>query len=139
MPRFRGSLRSAGVGLLVVASIVFVPLAYGWHGAQSESNPAGQIGAGEVAVDESHLLTPSLVRAFVPTGSKSHRCLVTYGESTGGLDGSTVYCGARTLQGVDGVLITISLRDELSDLFLSMTVYQQYAKEYGTPVLYTAN
>jgi hypothetical protein len=43
------------------------------------------------------------------------------------------------LSTVDGLLITISLREELADLFLSLTVYQQFAKGYGAPVLYTGD
>jgi len=135
----REKARRWGVAFIVVLAVAVVPLAYGSHGAQSEDGPAGMIGAGFVRVNESHLLIPSLARAFVPTGSKSHRCLITYSESTGGADGSTVYCGARTVDGVDGLLITISLREELADLFLSLTVYQQFAKGYGAPVLYTGD
>lgn len=131
--------RGVAVALLVISVAVVVPLAYGNHGEQNESGPAGLIGAGFVRVNENHLLNPALVRAFVPTGSKSHRCLVTYSESTGGTAGSTLYCGARTVDGVDGLLITISLREELDDLFLSMTVFQQFAKGYGAPVLYEGN
>jgi len=131
-----GRVRRWGIAIIIVSAIAVVPLAYANHGVLSEDGPAAQIGAGFVRVNETHLLTPGLVRAFVPTGSKSHRCLITYSESTGGTDGSTLYCGARTVNGVDGLLITISLREELADLFLSLTIYQQFAKGYGSPVLY---
>ena len=129
------SVRRWGIGLIVVAAVAMAPLAY--SAASPEDNPAGQIGAGEVALDESMLSNPSLIRAFIPTGSKSHRCLVTYGETTAVGALSVPFCGARSVNGVDGVLVTIGLTQEVTDLFLSLTVYQQFAKGYGAPVLYT--
>ena len=128
--------RTLGVAAVVLATAVVAPFALAELG---ENHPAASIGAGFIQLNETHLLTPNLVRAFVPTKSASQRCLVTFAESSGGTDGSTVYCGARSVNGVEGVLITIILRDSLTDLGLSMTVYQQFAKEYGAPVVYTGD
>ena len=70
--------RRWGAALVVAAAIAIAPVAYGSHGS-STNRLTGQFG--EVALDENVLLTPDLIRAFVPTGSKSHRCLVTFAES----------------------------------------------------------
>ena len=122
------------LALIVVSAISAVPIAYGSHGS-GPNRLVGQVG--EVVLDEGVLATPDLIRAFVPTGSKSHRCLVTFGESTiADVLGPSPFCGARTVNGIDGVLITIHLTDEVSDLFLSLTVFQQFAKTFGAPVLY---
>lgn len=126
--------RRWGVAFVVAAAIAIAPVAYGSHGS-STNRLTGQLG--EVALDENVLLTPDLIRAFVPTGSKSHRCLVTFAESTiGDALGPAPFCGPRTVDGVDGVLITIHLEEEVADLYLSLTVFQQFSKDYGPPVLY---
>ena len=131
-----------GLALLVIAAAVVavaVPLASGNPDARTQTKPAANIGAGFVELDERVLATPSLVRAFIPTGSRSQKCLVTYGESASDVDGSTVYCGFRTFNRYAGVLVTISLARELEDLQLWLTVYQQGAKRYGYPMLYPGN
>jgi len=128
------AIRRWGIAFVVVSAIAVAPVAYGSHGSQP-NRLAGQIG--EVALDESVLATPDLIRAFVPTGSKSHRCLVTFAEATiGDALGPAPFCGPRTVGGVDGVLITIHLNDEAGDLYLSLTVFQQFSKSYGSPMLY---
>jgi hypothetical protein len=121
------------VALIVVAAIS-APVAYGAVATHSR-NPAGQIGY--VALDERFLLAPDLIRAFVPTGSVDHRCLVTFSESTiGDFIGPAPFCGARTVNGVKGVLITVWLEQPVDDMYLSLTVFQQFAKGYGQPRLY---
>ena len=131
------AIRRWGVAFVVVSAIGVVPVAYGSHGSDP-SRLAGRIG--EVPLDESVLRTPDLIRAFVPTGSTSHRCLVTFAESTiADALGPAPFCGPRTVGGVNGVLITIHLEEEVSDLYLSLTVYQQFAKTYGAPMLYTGS
>ena len=50
--------------------------------------------------------------------------------------GLAPFCGPRTVAGVDGVLITIHLEEEVADLYLSLTVFQQFSKGYGPPALY---
>jgi len=128
------AIRRWGIAFIVVSAIAVAPVAYGSHGSQP-NRLAGQIG--EVALDENVLATPDLIRAFVPTGSKSHRCLVTFAESTiADVLGPAPFCGPRTVGGVDGVLITIHLDDEVADLYLSLTVFQQFSKSYGSPMLY---
>ncbi len=127
--------RRWGVAFVVAAAIAIAPVAYGL--ARLEHQPPHGSAVGEVALDENVLLTPDLIRAFVPTGSKSHRCLVTFAESTiGDALGPAPFCGPRTVDGVNGVLITINLEEEVADLYLSLTVFQQFSKGYGPPVLY---
>jgi hypothetical protein len=120
--------------VLVVVSAIAAPVAYGSIATHSTS-PVGQIGS--VSLDERYLLTPDLIRAFVPTGSRDPRCLVTFSESTiGDYTGPAPYCGARTVNGVKGVLISVWLEQPVDDLYLSLTIFQQFAKGYGQPQLY---
>ena len=55
---------------LAVVSAITVPVAYG--SVAHTPNPVGRIGY--ISLNETELLTPDLVRAFVPTGSKDQRC-----------------------------------------------------------------
>jgi len=130
-------LRLCGIAGAVAAVAFLVPIAYG---AMNEDHPAGSIGSGYAELTEDHLLNPGLIRAFIPTQSVSRRCLVTLSESTFGQAGTTVFCGARQREGVDGLLITLLLPSEApEDLYVALTVYQQFAKGYGQPVLYTGD
>jgi hypothetical protein len=74
----------------------------------------------------------------VPTDSPSGTCLVTPNESpTAAFAGTTVYCGARNYQGVDGIVLTVFLPEPApSDLMIEMTVYQESAHRYGRPIFY---
>lgn len=120
--------------LVVLLAVTAGPVAYGAVASHS-TNPVGRIG--NVALDQRFLLTPDLIRAFVPTGSKDSRCLVTFSESTiADALGPAPFCGPRRLHGVDGVLITVHLDTEVDDLYLSLTLFQQFAKGYGEPELY---
>jgi hypothetical protein len=41
------------------------------------------------------------------------------------------------VNGVHGLLITIPLEEPTDRLYLALTVFQQFAKSYGQPILYT--
>jgi hypothetical protein len=118
---------------LAVVSAITVPVAYG--SVAHTPNPVGRMGY--VSLNESELLTPDLIRAFVPTGSKDQRCLVTFSETTIDSVGPAPFCGARTVNGVEGVLITVPLEEPVDHLYLALTLFQQFAKGYGQPALYT--
>ena len=82
------------------------------------------------------MLTPDLIRAFVPTGSRDQRGPVTFSETTiTDVVGPAPFCGARTVNGVPGLLITIDLEQPVDRLYLSLTVFQQFAKAFGQPEL----
>jgi hypothetical protein len=87
----------------------------------------------------------SVIRAFVPTGSKSVNCLATMNEigTSDPVTGITVFCGEREpfgFGGVPGMLVSVFFpQPPPSDLVLSLTLYQQGAAKYGPPVLCNAN
>jgi len=41
------------------------------------------------------------------------------------------------VNGIEGVLITIPLEEPADHLYLALTLFQQFAKSYGQPTLYT--
>jgi hypothetical protein len=80
----------------------------------------------------------ALVRAFIPTGSSTQKCLVTLNETTFVSLGAQVFCGVRTSPTYGtGVLITISYFNSPvpPDYGTSLTLWQQGAKYYGAPVM----
>jgi hypothetical protein len=85
-----------------------------------------------------------VIRAFVPTGSKSVNCLTTMNEilTEIPLTGIAIFCGERqpaAFGNVPGMLVSVFFPQQpSSDLTLSVTLYQQGAKKYGAPVLCTA-
>jgi hypothetical protein len=86
-----------------------------------------------------------VVRAFVPTGSKSGNCLASLNEirSNSWPAGVSIYCAEREpvgFGGVAGILVSVFFSQPApTDFAVSVTLYQQGAKQYGTPVLCTAN
>jgi hypothetical protein len=121
------------LGLLSVQSVAFGSN----QGAEREKGTT-KIFAGYIVLTEEHRFNFTEVRAFVPTDSLSPVCLVTLAESDSAVPGQTVYCGRRIVDGVAGVNLHIFYPDELPDQFLvTLTVYQDGAKRYGEPVLYT--
>jgi hypothetical protein len=82
-----------------------------------------------------------VIRAFVPTGSKSVNCLATLNEIRTNVfpTGLTVFCGERepfAFGNVPGVLVSVFFTQPAPpDLALTVTLYQQGAKKYGAPVL----
>jgi hypothetical protein len=118
---------------LAVVSAITVPVAYG--SAAHTPSPVGLMGY--VQLNDSELIAPDLIRAFVPTGSNDQRCLVTFSETTIDSVGPAPFCGARTVNGVNGLLITVPLEAPTANVYLAFTVFQQFAKSYGQPTLYT--
>jgi hypothetical protein len=84
-----------------------------------------------------------VIRAFVPTGSKSVNCLATMNEigTNGPLTGIALFCGERepaSFGGVPGTLVSVFLpQPPPPDFVMSVTLYQQGAKAYGAPRLCT--
>jgi len=83
-----------------------------------------------------------VVRAFVPTGSRSPNCLATLNETNAFAFGIVLFCGEREpagLGGTPGVLISAFFPQPVPPGFvLSLTLYQQGATSYGAPLLCTA-
>jgi hypothetical protein len=76
-----------------------------------------------------------VVRAFVPTGSRSTNWLATFNEMANSANpfGIVLFCGARQpagLGGVPGVLVSVFFPQPVSPagFVLSVTLYQQGAR-----------
>jgi hypothetical protein len=86
-----------------------------------------------------------VIRAFVPTGSKSVNCLATMNEIGADfpLNGIALFCGERqpaAFGNVPGMLVSVFLPQPASpDFVMSVTLWQQGAKSYGAPVLCTGD
>ena len=87
----------------------------------------------------------NVIRAFVPTHSKSVNCLTSLNEigTSIPLNGIVVFCGERQPFGfgnVPGVLVSVFFPQTPDPgLVMSVTLYQQGARAYGTPVLCNSN
>jgi hypothetical protein len=105
------------------------------------TNPLLTINTGSVNLTTAQMVDTSTVRAFVPTGSKSGNCLTSLHEINTNFfpTGITVFCAERepsAFGGVPGVLVSVFLPQPAPpDFAMSVTLYQQGAKSYGTPVL----
>jgi hypothetical protein len=91
-----------------------------------------------VVLTQEHLETQAEVwtlAAFIPTGSDSRKCLVTFLESNDAGAEPTIYCGMRVLDGQPGVWLHVFLaRPSIPELFFDVAVYQKGAREYGRPI-----
>jgi hypothetical protein len=90
-----------------------------------------------VGLDEANLEpgTSTMLTAFVPTGSDSRRCLVTFTESNAATTMANAFCGARTVDGGPGVIVRAFLDAPLpQDGYFTLTLYQAGAEKYGEPV-----
>jgi hypothetical protein len=80
----------------------------------------------------------SVLDAFVVTGSVSHNCLVSPGESNNAVAGTVVFCGVRAPSisgGVPGILIHVFFPGPVvNNLIFTATVHQNGAKQYGPAV-----
>ena len=106
--------------------------------AQEEDEGAINIGAGQVTLTQDQFRsTDGTLAAFVPTGSLNHKCLATLAESSFPVPGVTMFCAARAPSGLgQGVWIHIFFPFPPPPQFLYVvTVYQEGARSYGTPVL----
>lgn len=81
----------------------------------------------------------SSVLVFVPTGSLSPKCLLTMNE-TNDTDFIAAYCAATHSDTAgDGIVIRLSYSYPIpADYTAALTVWQDGAKSYGTPVQITA-
>jgi hypothetical protein len=84
-----------------------------------------------------------VIRAFVPTGSSSPKCLASLNDSNDATTGIVLFCAERqpfAFGNVPGTLVSVFFpQPVIPNLILSVTLYQQGAKRYGAPVLCTPN
>ena len=123
----------------------YQPLASAQDGnAQQASNP-NTVSLHLTSAQLDPLEGNGVIRAFVPTGSKSVNCLATLNEIRTDVfpTGITLFCAERapiSFGAVPGVLISIFFTQPApSDLTVDLTLYQKGALKYGAPVLCTAN
>jgi hypothetical protein len=133
------TLISSRASLVMVLAVIGVVAMTRHAPAQSDLRRAIPIGATRVTFTNEHVDQNSLdVRAFVPTGSSSLPCLVTMAESNFAIPGISVFCSPRIHEDQSGVLVSVFFpTPPPSDLLLVVTLYQEQAQEYGSPVLYT--
>lgn len=101
--------------------------------------PAPTIGAANIEFTGEHVIGLD-VRAFIPTGSLSRNCIVSLAESNAAVPGISVFCGPREFEGKMGLLVSLFFPffvPSLDDFFITATVYQEGARSYGSPVVYT--
>jgi len=128
----------------VLIVLTAVLLLAGWGGVSpfhqaAWANDVVPAGAASINVNGAQLVNSALVRAFIPTGSKSVKCLATMNESTDAMMGTVFFCGERdsTTFG-SGVLITILYPSNVSASYgTSLTVWQSGARYYGAPIVCT--
>ena len=122
-----------GAGIAAVATVALLSLS-GETNAGTQG--AGDIRTGHVRLTEDHVFQGGFtLGAFVPTGSRSHRCLATLSESNFAVAGTTLYCGARDVDGEPGIFVHVFLPQEAPrNFFITLTVYQKAAEGYGQPI-----
>jgi hypothetical protein len=122
----------------VLVVVVLIALAGTTRSQDDDQFTARPIGAQVIALGDNQL-TPDrgTIRAFVPTGSLSDHCLATLSESNFPIAGTTVFCAPRVFQGQQGILFSAFFPQSMpTGLFLSATVYQEGAHQFGAPVFY---
>jgi hypothetical protein len=111
------------------------------HSSSAPSSGAIPIGAAYITFGDAEVASDGVdVRAFIQTGSLDTNCLTTLAESNFAIPGLSVFCAPREFHGQQGVLFSVfSPQPFPTGLILTATVYQEHARAYGSPVLYTGN
>ena len=117
------------------------------HRSSAQSIPAGNplltINTVSLNFTTAQMVDNQTVRAFVPTGSKSVNCLATFNETNNVQAGTSLFCGERepvAFGGTPGMLVSVFFSQPVTpDFVMSVTLYQQGAKNYGPPVLCTGS
>jgi len=120
-------------------TVLALTLMSAWAVSQT-TNSAIPIGAARVTFDYSVVNASGYLDAFIPTGSLSPLCLVTLSESNAYFVGpSPTICVPREFNGQKGIRISVIpyFASFPADMILMVTAYQQSARRYGQPVLYT--
>jgi hypothetical protein len=112
----------------VLLAVTVVPAAAG--------APLLRMGQVVVTAAKHSPITPYELSAFVPTLS-SGLCQITLAESDFPISGTTVFCGVRQVDGVDGLFIHIFLPDvpPLEAIWV-VNLFQEGARGYGDPIAY---
>lgn len=121
-------------GMVGASLLIGAVLASNISGAPARAS--GSIGLSSVVLDENFVTADGwVVDAFVPTGSDQTGCVATLAESDFAVAGSTLYCNNREVDGVPGIRLALFLPQPApADVVFQITVYQEFAREYGAPV-----
>lgn len=133
---------SAGV---VVSAFLCAAMFTSFHRASAQSIPANNplltINTVSLNFTTAQMVDNQTVRAFVPTGSNSVKCLATFNETNNVQAGTSLFCGERepaAFGGTPGMLVSVFFSQPVTpDFVMSVTLYQDGAKHYGPPVLCT--
>ena len=125
---------------LVLALSVLLLSPFRFLSAQDDDSPFSK----QTLLSNQHL-DPNenlqVIRAFFPTGSQSQNCLVSLNDTNAESLGMVTFCAQRndqSLGGVSGVLVSVFFpQPPAPGLVLTVTVHQDGARRYGTPVLCT--
>jgi hypothetical protein len=123
--------------LLLAAAVVLAVLAFTQSAPAQGGAPP--IGSTRIGFSSEHLDPNSFhLRAFVATDSASPNCLVTMNESNFAVPGMSVFCSPRTFNEQNGVVVSVFFPwPPPVDFFLDVTLYQEQAAGYASPVLYS--
>ncbi len=128
--------------LLVLVALLAVTLAGIRAQSVSPSHPSIPIGTAYFALNSSHVNPSegSVIRAFVPTGSVNPKCLATLGDSNFAQAGNVIYCVSRQPSGLGKGVVAVIFFPGIppNDLVANITLFQEGALQYGTPVLCNA-
>jgi hypothetical protein len=106
--------------------------------AQSGEGEAESLRMARISISHDQLRPgTSEIRAFVPTGSLNTKCLATLAETNFVQTSMSMFCAPRVLPDQrQGVMVSVFYEfPPPDDLILLVTLFQQGAKRYGTPVL----
>lgn len=126
----------------IVHSVIaagFLTLALAAEPQAQELAPVGAAGgAHTITLNASHLVASGFqISAFVGTGSNSEVCLATYNKSNSPEELAPIVCSATEYRGKRGISLVSYLGTHPPDDFVvTITVYQQDAQFYGTPIRY---
>ena len=123
----------------VAGAVFMVLLMVGFnHAGSAQQHPGVPIGAGPINFSGEHLKAGGFeLSAFVETGSTSLNCLCTLRESNFAVFGTVLFCAPRGFEGKDGVFVHVFFPFPApANLIHQITLYQEGAKGYGSPVLF---
>jgi hypothetical protein len=94
--------------------------------------------AARVQLSGSVKASANAIRAFIATDSDNPAAFIQLAETAGLPTPATVYCGVRNFGSRNGLMISIFTQANIPDsVIVILTVMQQGAQTYASPVLYT--
>jgi len=127
------------LGLALLSFAITFVIQRAAHGQAVPSHPSINIGTAQIVLNSSHVnpIEGSVIRAFVPTGSVNPNCFATFGDSNFPQAGNVIYCVPRQPTGLGKGVVAVIFFPAIppGDVFANITLFQEGALSYGTPVL----